>query len=187
MAAEAPVIAATIAQLRAYCPPFGGRVAGAADFERGLRHYNANMVLPAAYVIAPSPASDGNLALTGTLEYVRRTLAVVVELDATADRRGQAPVMTFEAIEAALQRALLNWQPGVCLTRNQQGYFFTGGRFLDLDRARLFYQWEFALDTQLDDTDAWAPPSEPLETIEVDIFKAPQTATPAVIIKVPTA
>ena len=41
-----------------------------------------------------------------------------------------------------------------------------GGHFLDLDRARLFYQWEFALDVTLSDQDGadldirdpdWAP------------------------------
>jgi hypothetical protein len=122
---------------------------------------------------------------------VRRSVAVVVELDARADRRGQQPAMTYDAIEKALFSALLNWVPGECITRNNQGYWIEGGHFLDLDRARLFYQWEFALDTILDDTDAWQIPSVPLESIEVDIFKVPpqdmETDTPAAIVVIPTA
>jgi hypothetical protein len=184
------IVDATIQQLRTYCPPFGGRVAGAADFQQGLKNYNANMALPAAYVILLDQESDGNHNMVGLYQFVRKTIGVVVELDATGDRRGQAPAMSTEAIQTALNLALLNWPPAMCLTVNQQGYWFSGGRPLDLDRARLFYQFEFALNTVLDDTDGWQPPSVPLESIEVDIFKVPPqdmlVDEPAAIVKIAT-
>ena len=50
---------------------------------------------------------------------------------------------------------------------------FQGARYLDLDRARLLYQWEFGLDWQISDADGVQEPSIPLAAIEVDIFKAP--------------
>jgi hypothetical protein len=185
------IVDATIQQLRSYCPPLAGRVAGAADFQQGLRNYNANMPLPAGYVLPLDQDSEGNRDMVGIFQVVRKTFGIIVEFDATGDRRGQAPVMTYDDVEKALFAALLNWPPAVCVTLNQQGFFLTGGRFLDLDRARLFYQWEFALNYVLDDTDGWQPPSVPLESIEVDIFKVPPqdmaTDQPAAIVKIDTA
>jgi hypothetical protein len=60
VAGDEVILGATIEQLRAYCPLFGGRVAGAADFQKGLRDYNENMPLPAAYVLPLDQESDGN-------------------------------------------------------------------------------------------------------------------------------
>jgi len=194
VAADA-IIGPTIEQLRAYCPFFGGRVAGAADFQLGLRNYNENMPLPAAYVVPLSQDAERNANLTGYWQIVEKMIAVIVELDATPDRRGQDPVMSYDVIEAALFSALLNWEPALCRTPNKQGYQLSGGRFLDLDRARLFYQWEFLLPWQLTDDDGWQPPEgEDLTGIQVDIYKAPPfemtpepTYPPAAIVVIPTS
>lgn len=169
------VIGPTIDHLRQYCPPFAGRVAGAADFRLGLQHYNANMPLPAAYVVPLDQEADPMQQMTGYWQIVRKTIGVVVELDATPDRRGQSPAMTYDQIETALFSAMLLWAPAECRVPNMQGYQFAGGRFLDLDRARLFYQWEFALPWQLTDLDGWQGADEPIDLtgIEVDIYKAP--------------
>ena len=181
------IVEATIQQLRDYCPPLAGRVAGAADFQQGLKNYNTNMVLPSGYVVPLDQESDGNRNMVGVFQIVRKTFGVIVEFDATPDRRGQTPVMDYDAIEKALLAALLNWPPAVCVSPNGQGYFLTGGRFLDLDRARLFYQWEFTLNYQLDDTDGWQPESVPLEAIELDIFHAPVAPgdLPPIVIQIP--
>lgn len=191
------VLADTIEQLRAYCAPFAGRVAGAADFRQGLENYNANMALPSAWVVpldqTVDPESPGQMI--GLQQTIHKTIGVVVEFDATEDRRGQDPTRSYDVIEAALFASLLLFKPGdECRQPNQQGYFFAGGRFLDLDRARLFYQWEFTLRYQINEQDAWpGDPGIPL-AIEVDIYKAPPFAPlppadgspPAVIIKIPT-
>jgi hypothetical protein len=187
------ILDVTIQQLRAYCPPLAGRVAGAADFRLGLQNYNATMPLPAAYVVPLDQESDGFASMTGLYQFVRKSIGVVVELDARTDRRGQDPAMNYDTIEAALFSALLNWVPGTCITQNNQGFWFQGGRFLDLDRARLFYQWEFALNYILDDTDGWNPDADavPLESIELDIFLVPPqdmtVDTPPVVVKIDTA
>ena len=184
------ILDATIQQLRAYCPPFNGNVAGAADFRLGLQNYNAALAQPAAYVVPLDQDSDGNSAMVGLYQFVRKIIGVVVELDARADRRGQDPSMNYETIEKALFSALLNWKPEDCITQNNQGFWFHGGRFLDLDRARLFYQWEFALNYILDDTDGWQDLGVPLESIEVDIWKVPpqdmSVDPPAAVIVVDT-
>lgn len=187
------ILGATIEQLRAYCPPFSGRVAGVADFRSGLVNYNANMTLPAAYVVPLDQESDGDQNMTGLYQIVRKTVGVIVELEAV-DRRGQKPAMQYDDIEAAIFSSILNWAPVECRVPNRSGYQFLGGRFLDLDRARLFYQWEFLLPYTLTDEDGWqGPPPEDLLGVELDIYKAPPFApmpppapeVPAAIVMIP--
>jgi hypothetical protein len=170
------ILGDTIDHLRAYCPPFGGRVAGAADFQLGLQRYNANMILPSAFVVPLDQTTEGagNQQLTGLWQIVDKHIGVVVEL-ANADRRGQGPAMQYDEVEAALFSTLLMWSPVACRVPGRQGYAFAGGRFLDLDRARVFYQWEFSLRYTLTDDDGWHEP-EPLVDlvgIELDFYTAP--------------
>jgi hypothetical protein len=154
--AATSLMSATIDHLRQHVPALGGRVAGAADFVAGLREYNATMPLPAGYVLPLDQDSPGNEVMIGLIQTVTRTIGVAVEFDATGDRRGQTPAMRFDEIQDQLCQALLLWQPassrggpGTGRVPNQQGFWFAGGRMLDLDRARLFYQWEFSLQWQL--------------------------------------
>jgi hypothetical protein len=184
-------MAATIAQIRAYCPLLGGRVSGAADFRLGLEAYNtAPTALPYTYVIPLGSEADGPGSMTGIYEHLRITMGIVVEFSATADRRGQQAAMDAEAMEVCLNSAILNWEPIPCLTQNRQGYWLAGGRFLDLDRARLFYQWEYALNTILTDAEGWHPDSVPLTGIELDMWHTPPQPfpefPPAVITEIDT-
>jgi hypothetical protein len=171
------ILEPTIAHLRQYCPPFSGRVAGAADFRQGLQNYNANMELPAAYVIPlDQEGTRSQLQTGGILQVIRKNIGIVVELSALPDRRGQKPAMTIDEIEAALIRAMLGWMPDPCRVPGMVGFYMSGARFLDLDRARMFYQWEWTLDWQIDQLDdgwLWDADAEPLTGIEADLYKAP--------------
>jgi hypothetical protein len=173
------VIDVTINQLRAYCPPFAGRVAGAADFRKGLQNYNATLTappgaFPAGWVVPLDQDSEGNQNYpggTGLQQIVTKRVAVIVEFDARPDRRSQAPTSEYDDMEAALFAAILNWRPVQCRMVGNQGYWFAGGNFLDLDRARLFYQWVFALNWQITDADGWHEPDPaPPLSVEVDLY-----------------
>lgn len=179
-----------IAQFRLCAPIFGGRVAGAAEFYAGLKNYNTSMALPAAYVLPLGQDAERNTILGGGFQQiVHKTIGVAVEFDAQTDRRGQSPTMNFEEIEAQLFASVLNlFIPGC---RMSQGIYFQGARYLDLDRARLFYQWEFGADMLITDIDGVQPDSVPLEHVEVDIFHAPGAvgvpgSIPAAVVVVPT-
>ena len=183
------IMGAFIAQLRGNAPIFGGRVGGSAEFYSGLRNYNTSMALPAAYVLPLGQEAEPNQVWNGLIQIVHKQVGVAVELDAQRDRRGQDPTMSFEDIEAQIFRSVLNLEIGEC--RMVRGTSFAGARYLDLDRARLFYQWEFNIDWQLTDADGVQPPSVPLEHIEVDIFHAPGAVgvpgtVPAAVVVVPT-
>lgn len=176
-----------IAQLRANAPMLGGRVAGAAEFYAGLKNYNANMVLPAGYVLPLDQDAEENRVLNGLIQIVHKTVGVVIEFPAQADRRGQAPVMNFDEMETEIFASVLGLFIGEC--RMSKPTYFVGGNYLDLDRARLFWQWRFGLDWQITDADGVAYPSVPIEAIEVDIFKAPDVAPgtmPATVVIIPT-
>ena len=183
----APSIMGTfIAQLRASAPIFGGRVAGAAEFYKGLRDYNTSLALPAAFVVPLGQEAEPSQVWNGLIQIVHKLVGVIVELDAQTDRRGQAPTMQFEEIEAQIFASVLNLDVGEC--RMVRGSTFHGARYLDLDRARLFYQWEFNLDWQITDTDGVQPVSVPIQQIEVDVFNAPAVPgdIPAAVIVLPT-
>lgn len=188
------ILAAFITQLRTRAPIFAGRVAGAAEFYRGLRDYNTSMILPAAYVLPLGQDAAPNDSWGGLFQIVHKGIGIAVELDAQRDRRGQDPVMQFDDIEAEIMASCLNFilpDQGDC--HQARGTYFTGARYLDLDRARLFYQWEFGLDWQITDADGVQPLPDgstpvPLRGIEVDIFKAPASAgdMPAAVTMVAT-
>jgi len=167
------IIAAFIEQIRANAPIFGGRVAGAAEFVAGLKNYNTSMALPAAYVLPLGQEADPNEGWGNLQQIVHKTIGIAVEFDAQQDRRGQAPVMAFDLVETQLYRSVLNLRIGDC--RMARGTYFSGARYLDLDRARLFYQWEFAVDWQISELDGVQPTDDAilLEALDLDIHKAP--------------
>jgi hypothetical protein len=183
------IVGGFITSLRLNAPIFAGRIAGAAEFYRGLKDYTTSLPLPAAYVLPLGQDADPNVSYGGLFQIVHKSIGIAVELDAQRDRRGQDPAMGFETIETQIFASCLNLYLGQC--RMTQGAYFTGARYLDLDRARLWYQWEFGLNWQITDADGVQPPSIPLESIEVDIFHAPGAvgvpgSLPAAVVLIPT-
>jgi hypothetical protein len=165
------IMGTIIASLRSHAPIFEGRVAGAAEFYKGLRDYNTSMVMPAAFVLPLGQDATQNITYGALQQIMHKSIGVAVELDTQRDRRGQEPTMQFEEIETQILASVLNLYIGDC--RMTQGAYFTGARYLDLDRARLWYQWEFGLDWQITDLDGVQPdPGIPLESLEVDFFKS---------------
>lgn len=164
-----------ITRLRGNAPAFSGRVAGAAEFVAGLKNYNTSLKLPAAWVVPLGQEASNNLMWGGMLQQtVQRIIGVIVELDAQRDRRGQDPAMNLDTIQDQIFVSVLNMIIDPC--RQNKGVAFAGARELDLDRARLFYQFEFAIDWMITDLDGVQPdPADAVDLrgIEVDIFKAP--------------
>jgi len=180
-------ISLVIAQLRAYCPALGGRVGGAADFDKGTEDVIAfrdpvtgKLAYPAAVVVPMEDDVSDNVAETGLAQTVTETISVIVEFDATADRRGQGGVSQVQAMKYALFGALLNWHidPG----RSAFGLYYAGGSLLDFDRERLFWEFRFSFDALISDADGFLPSGDPLTSIEGTIpagGSVPPAVTPA--------
>lgn len=142
-------IALIIAALKTRCASFGGRVAGAAEYKRLPEA--ANLDMPAAYVIPLDENPDAVQSHNGYRQVVRDSVAVVVVLANTADERGQGSITSVRAIRTELWAALLGWEPDADHGRIE----YEGGQLLDLDRARLYYQFEFAAETEIIESDTW--------------------------------
>lgn len=128
---------AVIAQLRARAPVFGNRVAGAAKYL--VLPEAANLQVPAAYVIPLDENPDPNKSPNGHRQTVEDSFAVIVALSNAADERGQGAITEVHEIRKILVRALVGWQPGDDYDQIE----YDGGGLLHLDRARLYYQFEF--------------------------------------------
>lgn len=163
-------IAAVITRLREGASIFSNRVAGAADFATGLES-TVNMTLPAAFVIPLEDEAVGNDEASGLRQIISERIGVIVQIanDVTdmGDRRGQAPVEGVDAVRSAIFAAILNWRPSVPLLPAARGFEYAGGRLVDFDRARLFWQFDFILETTVTDSDGWQAPAEDLEEIDV--------------------
>ena len=170
-------ISLVIQQPRQYCPALGGRVGGAADFDTGVESVIAitypktgKFAYPAAVVIPLEDDAADNDLLDGNTQTVTETVGIIVEFDATADRRGQGGVSQAEAMKYALFGALLNWL--IDPNRGARGLYYAGGELLSFDRARLFWMYRMSFDATITDGDGWQPDGDPLtnvtETIQPD-------------------
>ena len=138
------ILASFISQLRANAPVFAGRVAGAAEFVRGLRDYSTSLALPAAYVLpGVQDVADANETWGGLQQLVHYGVGVAVELDAQTDRREQAPAMDLDAVRDQVFASVLNYRIDDCHVA--RGAYYAGAHGLDRDRARLFYQFNFTV------------------------------------------
>jgi hypothetical protein len=174
-----------IAQLRVAAPFFYGNVAGAAQYETATKD-QAWMTPPAAYVV-PIDIEAGEMTERGSYyQTLVERIGVIVVLDnsipvESGDRRGQTSITTFDQVQQAIFKAILNWHPdntsdnpgNASLQPNQDifPYVFDGARVLQSDFSRMFIQWDFALKVLISDADGWQPPSQPLTKIDVTITK----------------
>ncbi len=168
-----------ITQLRANCPLLGPRVAGAADYATGIATGSAWLATPAAYVIPLDDDAGDNDALNGLRQTVTERIGVVVNW-ATIDRRGQTPAGDLSPARTQIFAALLNWKPAGA--NAARGMAYAGGSMLDFDRARLFYQFDFTLETMITDADGWQYPDTALTGI--DATSTQPTGTPVAQIDV---
>ncbi|HDD9338157.1 TPA: hypothetical protein PBQ27_005157, partial [Escherichia coli] len=101
-----PVIAA----LRAHCPYFENRVAGAAQF-KNLPEVG-KLKLPAAYVVPGDDSPGENKSQTDYWQELKEGFSVVVILSNGRDERGQfASYDVVDDVRQMLFKALLGWNP----------------------------------------------------------------------------
>lgn len=146
-----------IAALRTRCPIFGGRVAGAAQFN--LLPENAALEVPCAFVIPLDDNPGENISMNGVNQALKDSFAVVVAVNNKPDERGQSSVSNIHTIRGLLWKALLGWEPA----EEYDGIAYEGGQVMRLDRARLWYQFEFGASMQIQISDSWLRPDNEQE------------------------
>lgn len=128
--------------LRGACPAFAGRVTGGIDWDAVVE--TAQLVLPAAYVIASADAAAPSRAQNAVIQNITEQFAVVIVLD-TSDERGQQDNDLLHDLRAELWRALVGWRPGPDYDRIE----YDKGSLLHISRARVVYQFTFLTGFQL--------------------------------------
>ena len=146
-----------IAALRTRCPTFDNRVAGAAPFK--LLPETAALAVPCAFVIPLDDNPQDSRAQNSVRQELIDSFAVVVALSNVADEKGQTGVHSVDALRTELWAALLGWRPVAAnadpATSRYNGIAYEGGNLLALDRARLWYQFEFGAPMEIAPEDGW--------------------------------
>ena len=138
-----------IAALRARCATLGANVAGAAEF----KHLDeaTNLPLPCAFVIPLDDSPQESRSQNDVLQPLTDSFAVIVAVSNAADEKGQGGTAGIHAMRAELWKALLGWQPAA----RYNGIAYEGGSLLKVDRARLWYQFEFGAQMEINAEDGW--------------------------------
>jgi hypothetical protein len=155
-----------IGALRLRCPTFANRVAGAAEFKPLPEA--AKLRVPSAYVIPLDDNVGENKSQTDYWQDVTDEFAVIIVVDNTADERGQSAAHDIiHDLRADLIKALVGWEPDP----NYNAIQYEGGNLLDMDRARLYYQFEFSASFELnaEDTRQWDDLEELAEFETLDV------------------
>lgn len=138
-----------IAALRTRCPSFVTRVAGAAAFK--LLPEAAALPVPCAFVIPLDDNPQESRAQNSVRQDLADAFAVIVAVSNTGDEKGQEASEAIHALRAELWAALLGWRP----EERYNGITYDGGSLIQLDRARLWYQFEFAALMEIEPGDGY--------------------------------
>lgn len=140
--------------LKVRCPSFGEapnrRFAGAAEF--AALEETQSMDFPSAYVVPLDDEPQDQISSNGYKQVVRDMFGVIVVFNNKMDERGQHAINTTRnIIRKELFQALLAWSPDAEHDRIQ----YEGGALLQVNRAHLYYQFEFSAETTLTEEDTW--------------------------------
>lgn len=138
-----------IQALRERCPSFASRVGGAAAF-KDLEE-STSLPVPSAFVIPIDDNPKDSKALNSVRQELTDSFAVIVAVSNTVDERGQAAFHSVRDLRAAIWAALLGWRPDP----SYNGISYEGGTLLRMNRARLWYQFEFGADMEIGPEDGW--------------------------------
>lgn len=138
-----------IAALRTRCPTFSTRIAGAAQFK--ILPESAALAVPCAFAIPLDDNPGESLAMNSVRQTLTDSFAVIVAVSNVADERGQGAADQIHSLRAELWAALLGWRPA----DRYDGIAYEGGSLLAIDRARLWYQFEFGAPMEIAPEDGW--------------------------------
>ncbi|EBU7767355.1 hypothetical protein DK750_21420 [Salmonella enterica subsp. enterica serovar Rovaniemi] len=158
-----------ILALRERVPNFCGRVSGSAEF-RPLSEVG-KLSLPAAYVIPLADETGEQKSQTDYWQDCTDGFSVVVALDNRPDELGLVSVDdAVHIVRRKLWAALLGWQPAPEYTR---GIEYRGGVLLDMNRAILYYKFDFQATFEITDEMTWQyyemQNLPDLKTVHIDI------------------
>ncbi|HEJ8089453.1 TPA: hypothetical protein SMI57_002498 [Serratia liquefaciens] len=137
-----------IAALRARCPLFENRVGGAAQF-KAIPDVG-KLLLPAAYVVPADDTPGEQKSQTDYWQDLTEGFSVIVVLSNDRDERGQwASYDAVHDVRRDVWKALLGWEPDP----QANPICYAGGTILELNRAELYYQFDFTVEREITEED----------------------------------
>lgn len=138
-----------IEALRTRLPVFGNRVGGAVQF-KALGEKSA-LQSPCAYVIPLDDNASERKAGNTARQEITDGFAVVVVMSNKPDEKGQGSALNVHNMRTLLWAALLGW----CPSEEYYPIVYEGGQLMKLDRAEMWFQYEFSAMTEITDADGW--------------------------------
>lgn len=159
-----PVIAA----LRASCPRFENRVGGAAQFK--AIPDAGKLKLPAAYVVPSEDVTGEQKSQTDYWQDLTEGFSVIVVLSNERDEKGQwASYDAVHDVRHEIWKAVLGWTPDP----DAHEITYAGGMLLELNRYELYYQFDFTMKYEIDESDTRQQDDlnalDDLKTIGIDV------------------
>lgn len=127
-----------ISEIREHCPVFERRVYGASRF--AVIDASTDMDMPCAYVVPLGESTEDAFTDTQYQQNADQDFGVCVYVSVEDDEQGKDAFDTAEDIKLELLSAIAGWEPEGASPITYQGH-----SILDLNRARLVVQFEFAL------------------------------------------
>ncbi len=162
---------AVIVQLRTQTiPTFNRRIHGAAEFAPIADLDKTDLPVPCAFVIPLADRAQPQAEQNIELQDLEERFGVIVALSNVQDRTGLKAALDVYTVREVIWKAILNWTP------NAQAYKpirYYGARLLSMNRAVLFWMFEFYTQTTIVDADGHQPELTDLKTIHIDYDSAP--------------
>lgn len=177
-------LAPIVLKLRLADTSFGNNIAGAAELALALEY---TLKTDAAFVVQLNETTPANDFDSGINQKITERFAIVAAAsNATSDREKTGVVAhdRIHDLRSELFSAILGWQiPGT-----EGIIYYSGGRLLRVDRARLWYQFEFEATTRIIDDDGYDNNADALAVFDtvfatwevVPSGSLPSTGIPAV-------
>ena len=128
---------------------FGNNVFGAAELAMALEY---TLKQDCAFVVQVSETATNNNLDGGISQVISEKFAVMVALNNGESEKGKTGVIAFDKLaeaRAQIFKAILGWQ----ITGAESLVEYAGGKVAGINRAYLWYQFEFTVDTRIDDDD----------------------------------
>lgn len=151
-----------VLKLRLAETSFANRIGGAAELALAMQY---TLQTEMAFVVQMAETASANQLDSGINQMVTERFGVIVALDNAAsdkDKVGFAAYDRLFAIRTEIFEALLGWQ----MTGAETLVSYAAGRVIRVDRAYLWYQFEFVVGTRITDDDGVDVGDDALDTFD---------------------
>ena len=128
---------------------FGDNVFGAAELATALEY---TLRQDCAFVVQISETASDNTLDSSISQKITEKFGVIVALDNGTSEAGKTGIIAYDSlaeVRAQIFKAILGWQ----ITGAESLVEYAGGKIAGINRSYLWYQFEFTVDTRIDDDD----------------------------------